>query len=64
MFQRKEKPNQYRKNLKAQEIWDNDKIKLNECKNNGYDVLVIWEDDYKDDKEGVLQKCLDFLGGI
>ena len=27
----------------------------------GYEVLVIWDSEYKSDKEGTIQKCLDFL---
>ena len=45
----------------AQEIWEYDKIKL-ECANfYGYDVLYIWEHDYRNNKQETLQKCIDFL---
>ena len=45
----------------AQEIWEYDKNKL-ECANfYGYDVLYVWEYDYNNDKEKILQKCIDFL---
>ena len=45
----------------AQEIWEYDKIKL-ECANfYGYDVLYIWEHDYRNNKQETLQRCIDFL---
>lgn len=45
----------------AKEIWDYDKVKIDLIKSKGYDVLTVWEDDYKKDKEGTLKKCVDFL---
>lgn len=45
----------------AHEIWEYDKIKINCAKSFGYDVLVIWESEYNKDKEGTIQKCIDFL---
>ena len=26
-----------------------------------YEVLVIWESDYKNDKQGTIDKCINFL---
>ena len=44
------------------EIWESDKIKLMTAKNNGYDVLVIWDSEYRwGNKEKVIKKCLNFL---
>lgn len=49
-------------NKTASEIWEYDKIKKNFIKKEiGFDVLVIWESDYKKDKDKTIQKCLDFL---
>jgi len=47
----------------AYEIWEKDKLKINSIKNVGYDVLVIWESDYKNHNEQTIQKCIDFLNG-
>ena len=47
--------------ITAQEVWDKDKIKLECARNHGYDVLYIWELDYRKDREGQLKKCLEFL---
>jgi uncharacterized protein YaeQ len=45
----------------AEEIWKNDEIKNDKIIEEGYDVLVIWENDYKNNKEKIVQDCIDFL---
>ena len=47
--------------ITAQEVWDKDKLKLECARNHGYEVLYIWELDYKKDREGQIKKCLEFL---
>lgn len=49
------------KNKRAEDIWKYDKIKIETAKNQGYNVLIIWESEYKEDKEKTIQKCIDFL---
>lgn len=49
------------KNKKAKDIWEYDNIKINTAKYQGYDVLVIWENEYKTNKEETINKCIDFL---
>jgi G:T-mismatch repair DNA endonuclease (very short patch repair protein) len=55
--------NYFRKDAKlyAKDIWEKDKIKISLARNRGFDVLVIWELDFKKDKEIVIQKCIDFM---
>lgn len=36
-----------KKNKTAKEIWDYDKIRENHITNNGYKLVIIWENDYK-----------------
>ena len=57
------KPDSINKSLKltAQEVWNKDNDKKTCAENNGYKVLVIWEYDYKQNKEDVIKKCIDFL---
>lgn len=45
----------------AKEIWkfDEDKIKLIEKE--GYEVLVIWETEYRNGTQQILQKCIEFI---
>ena len=49
------------KNKRAESIWEYDNIKIKTAKDQGYDVLTIWESEYNDDKEATLQKCIDFI---
>lgn len=50
-----------RTKLKASDKWaaDKEKIKFAECQ--GYEVLVIWESDFKQNKEKVIKECIQFL---
>ena len=48
-------------NLSAEEKWNFDEIKLECAIQNGYDVLIIWEQEYKENKEVTIQKCIEFL---
>ena len=48
-------------NLSAEEKWEIDEIKLQCAFQNGYDVLTIWEQEYNENKETTIQKCIEFL---
>jgi len=61
-------PNTYNKNyfhkylqMFAYEIWEKEKIKIKSIKDLGYEVLIIWECDYKYHKDETIQKCIEFL---
>ena len=41
--------------------WKKDAIKINVAKKLGYDVLIIWDSEYREDKEKVINKCKQFL---
>lgn len=45
----------------AKDVWMYDKEKIQLAKEKGYEVLVIWESDYKSNPDQILQKCLEFL---
>jgi hypothetical protein len=47
------------KKLTAQEIWNQDK-KINNSLNLEYDILVVLESDVKNNKEKILNRCLEF----
>jgi len=64
IFEFNDNPHPFRKEITAQEIWDKDKEKIKIAKENGYDVMVVWDREYKKDKEGILQKCINFLNKI
>jgi len=50
-----------RTKLRATNKWDSDRIKLQYARDQGYEVLVIWESDFKKNKEEVIKKCIQFL---
>lgn len=45
------------------EIHEREKEKINLAISNGFDVLVVWENKYKTNKQAVIQQCIDFLEG-
>lgn len=50
-----------RDNILVDEVWESDKRKINLAKESGYEVLVVWESDYKKNKENIVQECVNFL---
>lgn len=48
-------------NMTAKEKWDLDQQKIDFAKKEGYDVLVIWEKDYNENKQKVIQQCKEFF---
>lgn len=61
-YKESDTPHPYRKNKTSLEIWESDKNKLIEAKNNGYDVLVIWDSEYRwGNKQTIIKKCINFL---
>jgi len=55
--------NDYNKSLRkrAHEIWSYDNEKINYIKEEGYDVLVVWESDYHENPETIIEKCVQYL---
>ena len=47
--------------IKAVDKWELDRIKLQYAIEQGYKVLVIWESDFKKDKDKVIKQCIQFL---
>jgi len=47
--------------IKAKDIWDRDDHKKGLAESQGYDVLVIWEDEVDSDLKSVLKKCIEFI---
>jgi len=45
----------------AEDIWKKDKERLDLFKNHKFDVLVIWEKDYRDNPQGTIDKCIKFF---
>jgi len=54
-------PHPFRKQYTAQQLWDKDAEKTRIAIEEGFDVLTIWDSEYKKDKEGTIKKCMDFF---
>lgn len=56
-------PHPYRKykGYTSNDIWEYDRNKIKIAENNGYEVLIIWDSEYKKNKELTIQKCINFL---
>ena len=47
--------------LTAGEIWDIFEKKIDSARKNGFQVCVVWENDWKNNKEQVIDYCIKFL---
>lgn len=47
--------------LTANEIWQKDAKKTNFAKSYGYEVLVVWEQDFRKNPEEIIKQCIAFL---
>lgn len=50
-----------RTKIKAVDKWALDSIKIRYAQSQGYEVLVIWERDFKNNTEETIKKCIQFL---
>jgi hypothetical protein len=55
-------PNPFRKKITAKEMWEKDEKKLSQAHNHGFEVLVIWDSEYRwGNKQEIINKCINFL---
>lgn len=56
-------PDKYNKSLHmtAQEVWAKDLDKKICAESYGYEVLTVWDSDYKETPDNVINKCIDFI---
>jgi very-short-patch-repair endonuclease len=47
--------------ITASQIWDADNARIKALEGQGYEVLIIWEHDFKENKDREIQKCISFL---
>ena len=45
----------------AKDIWEQDEEKLNVLTELGYEILIIWENDFKENKENTISICNNFI---
>lgn len=48
----------------AEEIWKRDFDRINLIKEKGFDILIIWEYDYKKNKEEIINKCIRWIKNL
>lgn len=61
MFEADEYPHPFRKTITAQEIWNKDERKLQVAEEEGFEILTIWDLEYRRHKEETLERCKNFL---
>lgn len=49
--------------LLASDIWKRDTDKITKAIDAGYDVLIIWENQYKSNSKDIINKCIEFING-
>ena len=54
-------PNPFNKDLTSVDIREKDKRREELLCSKGYDILIIWENDYKTNKRDIISKCINFL---
>lgn len=62
LYEANDNPNPFVKSKTARQIWEADINKLNVAKSEGFELLTIWEKDYRKNPTETLNKCLIFLG--
>jgi very-short-patch-repair endonuclease len=50
--------------LSAKDIWDRDNKKNDKIRGRGYDVIVVWEADYRNNKEETILKCVEYINEL
>jgi hypothetical protein len=61
LYETSDCPHPFRKNITAQEMWDKDERKKQVAEENGFEVLTIWDSEYKNRKDMILDKCKKYL---
>lgn len=57
-YKPEDKPHPFELDTAAFEIWERDDYKNNFLKSYGYIVDVIWESDYQNNKNDIINKCI------
>lgn len=54
-------PNPWDKKLMAKEIWESENNRNKLISDLGYEMLIVWESDYREDPETTIKRCINFL---
>lgn len=63
LFNESDRPNPYDETLTAKDMWERDKQKVDFAKKNGYNVFVVWESEYKNNKRKTLKSIKESING-
>jgi hypothetical protein len=61
LFESHAKVHPFDRDITVEQLQEKDRIRKEYYQSKGYDVLEIWENDYKTDRLGVIEQCLIFL---
>jgi len=61
IYNEKDNPHPFRKNLTSKEIWEKDENKYKDAKNNNFKIKIIWDSEFKNNPNKILKECLEFL---
>lgn len=61
IFLENDRPNPYRQDLTSLDIWNYDRLKNKAIMDRGYDLMIVWENDYRNNSEKILNECIKFL---
>lgn len=50
-----------REPAKVQDIWERDKVRIEQLEELGYQTMIVWEYDYRTSPERMVQECKEFL---
>lgn len=61
-FDENDCPHPFKRGLASKIIWEYDNKKAEIIKTRGYNLLVVWESEYENNFEILVEKCINFLG--
>lgn len=56
-----DRPHPFNKTLLAEDIWKKDRLRRQIYESKGYNVLEVWQSEWNDNQERVIDKCVKFL---
>lgn len=63
LFKENDTPHPFDKTKTAKDLWDQDQVKADLAYKNDFELLYVWENDYKTNKEKVITDVIHYLGG-
>lgn len=63
-YNKNDTPHPYKNNLIAEDIWLKDNLKRKIAEDDGFEYLVIWDSEYKQNSNFILNKCIKFIKNI